>query len=179
MPSSNSIKKRRIAKLIHDYLSRSGLNVAYGTKVEYNVDVVNTVVAKPDIVAYENDTIVAVMNVKSSNTGRGDYERIYLSIVALVLGAVDMSTRLVSIAASSESDAIGAAKHIASAGFSPGRGNGWTVRVWLYRSYEPINYLKRFLNVISGVEAPAPARSPSVCLSCPVRNACPHIQGLS
>ena len=53
------------------------------------------------------------MNIKSSNTERGDYERIYLSIIALVLGAVDMSTRLVSIAAASESDAIGAAKHIA------------------------------------------------------------------
>ncbi len=173
------MKKRKIARLIHDYLARSGLSVAYGVKVEYNIDSVNTVVAKPDIIVYENNTIVAIMSIKSGNTGRGDYERVYLSIVALALGAIDMSTRLVSIAAASDSDALDAARHIASAGFTPGRGDGWSIRVWLYRSYEPMNYLKRFLNVVSGAETPAPARSPSVCLSCPVRSACPHKQGLS
>ena len=176
---SNSKKKRQIARTIYDYLARSGLNVVYGAKAEYNIDSTYIIVAKPDIVVYDHDNIVAVVNIKINNTGKGDYERIYLSIAALTLGAIDMKTRLVSITATSGTSALSAAKHITSVGFNPGRGGDWSIRVWLYRSYEPMNYLKRFINVVSGVEAPAPARSPSLCLSCPVRNSCPHRQGLS
>ena len=172
--------RKVIIRIVAEQLKKAGANAVYGLKIEYPVDDANIIVAKPDVIVYDdNENVKAIIRVKDHAT-RSDYDKIYLDTVALVAGGIDMVTRLVLLSASSSHAALEASRHLINSGFGPGRGDGWNASVWLYKSSEPAKYVNRFMNVLAGLENPTPARSPSLCAQCPVKDICPHAtsQGL-